>query len=80
MNFITRQGGISMITERQKQVLKFIDEYKEKNDGMAPSVREIADSYNVTPGAAAQTLDALRRKGFVSYDRRPRSIKILKRA
>jgi SOS-response transcriptional repressor LexA len=69
-----------MLTERQKSVLKFIDDYKKKNEGMAPSIREIADSYDATPGAAYVVLNALKRKGYLMYDRRPRSIKILKRA
>ncbi len=63
------------LTERQKQVLAFIEGYIDKN-GYPPSVREVARAFRITPRGAMIHIDALEKKGYLSRSRKARSIKI----
>ena len=52
------------LTERQQEVLGFIEEFSETH-GVPPTVREIGGRFHVTPRAAFDHLRALERKGYL---------------
>jgi repressor LexA len=52
------------LTERQQEVLGFIQEFSEAH-GVPPTVREIGGRFHVTPRAAFDHLRALERKGYL---------------
>jgi repressor LexA len=52
------------LTERQQEVLGFIQEFSETH-GVPPTVREIGGRFRVTPRAAFDHLRALERKGYL---------------
>jgi repressor LexA len=52
------------LTERQQEVLGFIQEFSETH-GVPPTVREIGGRFHVTPRAAFDHLRALERKGYL---------------
>ncbi len=52
------------LTEKQKKVLKFIEEYIEQH-GFSPSIREIARRFRITPRGAQMHLKALEKKGYI---------------
>ena len=54
----------SRLTQRQQQVLGFIQVFSETN-GVPPTVREIGGHFHVTPRAAFDHLRALERKGYL---------------
>jgi repressor LexA len=50
------------MTERQQAVLEFVEEFVARQ-GYPPTVREVAAHFGIQPRAAADHLEALRRKG-----------------
>ncbi len=67
------------LTEKQKKVLNFIEEYMEKH-GYPPSIREIARRFRITPRGAMMHLVALEKKGFIRRgDGKARAIHLTKR-
>ncbi len=54
-------GGL---TERQKEVLEFIEDYMRKN-GVAPAIREIAERFGIHIRAVQDHIKALERKGYI---------------
>ena len=52
------------LTERQKQVLDYIEGYIGKN-GIAPYLREIADAFNMKIGSVQWIIGQLELKGHI---------------
>ena len=52
------------LTERQKEILGFIEEYV-REYGVAPSIRDIAARFGIQVRAVADHLKALERKGYI---------------
>jgi repressor LexA len=62
------------LTDRQKQVLSFIANYIKKNS-YPPSIREIADHFEISVKGAHDHITALRKKGHLRQaDKRPRTM------
>jgi repressor LexA len=65
------------LTKRQKEILSFIAEYKQKNS-YPPTFREIAEHYKISVKGAHDHVTALKKKGYiVMADKRPRTIGLL---
>ncbi|MBU4603340.1 MAG: hypothetical protein KKH66_00405, partial [Proteobacteria bacterium] len=66
------------LTQRQAQVLAFIEEFTSAN-GYPPTVREVAANFGFrSPRAAHDHMKALEKKGFMrSRAGRPRALEIL---
>lgn len=66
------------LTEKQKQILDYISKFtKEKN--YPPSIREIADQFQITPKGAYDHLKAIEKKGYIRTEKnRSRAIELLK--
>jgi repressor LexA len=66
------------LTQKQKQILEFITNFvKEKN--YPPSIREIADHFQITPKGAYDHLKAIEKKGFIKTEKnRSRAIELVK--
>src|SRR5437763_15846668 len=59
---------MSYLTERQKQILEFIQEYR-KERGIAPTHREICERFGFSSyGTAYKHLKLLQQKGFLRRD------------
>lgn len=59
---------MSYLTERQKEILEFIQEYR-KDRGIAPTHREICDRFGFSSyGTAYKHLKLLQQKGFLRRD------------
>src|ERR1051325_1241257 len=56
------------LTERQQEILEFIDKYGESN-GFSPSVREIGSHFGIYPATVQDHIEALERKGFLRKKR-----------
>lgn len=52
------------LTSRQNQVMAFIVGFSQMN-GFAPSIREIALTFQIAPSSVLDHLKALERKGFI---------------
>jgi len=62
------------LTDRQKQVLSFIANYIKKNS-YPPTIREIADHFEISVKGAHDHITALRKKGHLRQaDKRPRTM------
>ncbi|MDR2597130.1 MAG: transcriptional repressor LexA [Treponema sp.] len=62
------------LTERQNEILSFITKYL-KAHSFPPSIREIAENYNISVKGAHDHVTALRKKGFLKHtDKRPRTM------
>ena len=62
------------LTNRQKQVLAFIGEYIRKQS-YPPTIREIADNFEISVKGAHDHITALRKKGHLKLvDKRPRTM------
>ena len=57
-----------MLTERQQEILDFINEYVQEN-GFPPSVREIGSHFGVYPATIQDHISALERKGYLQKKR-----------
>ena len=67
------------LTEKQKKVLQFIEEYMDKY-GYPPSIRDIARRFRITPRGAQMHLRALEKKGVIKRkDGKARAMKLTKR-
>jgi len=65
------------LTDRQKQILNFIAEYIKKNS-YPPTIREIADHYEISVKGAHDHITALRKKGHLrQVDKRPRTMGLI---
>ena len=63
------------LTEKQKNILEFIEEFLDK-EGMAPTVYEIADRFDIKTSTVFAHLRALQRKKQLSRTSKARSISI----
>jgi len=64
------------LTEKQKNILKFLKEYAQKR-GYPPTVREIGERFGILWAAARMHLKAIERKGFIKINpARSRGIEI----
>ncbi|PYV41310.1 MAG: repressor LexA, partial [Acidobacteria bacterium] len=54
------------LTEKQEEVFRFIQNYLAKQ-GMAPSVREIAEALGKSAQAIQQLIESLRAKGYLQH-------------
>src|SRR5689334_2274985 len=57
-----------MLTERQRAILEFINEYVNEN-GFPPSVREIGRRFGIYPATVQDHIQALERKGYLQKKR-----------
>ena len=65
------------LTDRQKQILNFIAEYIKKNS-YPPTIREVADHYEISVKGAHDHITALRKKGHLKQiDKRPRTMGLI---
>jgi repressor LexA len=63
------------LTEKQKAMLDYIEDFIER-EGMAPTVYEIADSFNIKTSTVFAHLRALQRKAHITRSTKARSIKV----
>ena len=61
------------LTEKQKNILQFIEEFSEK-EGMAPTVYEIGEKFNIKTSTVFAHLKALQRKNQLTRSSKARSI------
>ena len=66
------------LTDKQKQILKFIDKFSEK-EMMAPTVYEIASQFDIKTSTVFAHLQALQKKGFLTRSSKARSIALSKK-
>jgi repressor LexA len=64
------------LTEKQKGIVKFIEDFADK-EGMAPTVYEIGDEFDVKTSTVFAHLRALQKKKVIYRSSKARSIKIL---
>jgi repressor LexA len=65
------------LTDKQRAMLDFIESFMEK-ENMAPTVYEIADSFDIKTSTVFAHLRALQRKNFLNRSSKARSISLLK--
>ncbi|MCF7855816.1 MAG: transcriptional repressor LexA [Candidatus Pacebacteria bacterium] len=65
------------LTTKQQEILDFIDQFN-RREGMAPTVYEIADYFDIKSATAFAHLRALQRKGYVSRTSKARSLTLLR--
>ncbi|MBN2640627.1 MAG: repressor LexA [Victivallales bacterium] len=65
------------LTEKQKNILEFIEEFSEK-EGMAPTVYEIADHFDIKTSTVFAHIRALQRKNELTRSSKARSIALTK--
>lgn len=66
------------LTEKQKNILDFIDDFLDR-EGMAPTVYEIADHFDIKTSTVFAHLKALERKEHLSRSSKARSITLRRR-
>ncbi|MCL2557014.1 MAG: transcriptional repressor LexA [Treponema sp.] len=64
------------LTERQKKVLLFVKNYIEEHS-YSPSIREIAQHFDITMKGAHDHVEALRRKGALLNGNLPRTLSVV---
>ncbi|GHV56297.1 LexA repressor [Spirochaetia bacterium] len=65
------------LTERQKEVLSFIQAYKNEHN-YPPTIRDIADFFSISVKGAHDHITALKKKGALTYeDRRSRTMELV---
>ncbi|MDR1949783.1 MAG: transcriptional repressor LexA [Spirochaetaceae bacterium] len=67
------------LTQRQREVLQFITEYINAHS-YPPTIREIAEHFDVSVKGAYDHVTALKRKGLIRGDKRSRTIELVKSA
>ncbi|NOY81767.1 MAG: transcriptional repressor LexA [Kiritimatiellaeota bacterium] len=65
------------LTQRQQETLDFIEEFL-RTEGMAPTVYEIAERFNVKSATAFAHVRALQRKGYIKRTSKARSLTLLR--
>lgn len=65
------------LTTKQQEILDFIDMFN-RREGMAPTVYEIADYFDIKSATAFAHLRALQRKGYVSRTSKARSLTLVR--
>jgi repressor LexA len=65
------------LTARQKEVLSFIDHFKQEH-GYSPTIREIADHFEISVKGAHDHVNALKKKGSLRLqNRRSRTMEVV---
>lgn len=65
------------LTEKQQEILDFIDQFS-RQEGMAPTVYEIAEEFGIKSATAFAHVRALQRKGYVTRSSKARSLTLLR--
>jgi repressor LexA len=65
------------LTDRQREVLLFITRYINSHT-YPPTIREIAENFEISIKGAHDHVTALKKKGYVRNDKRSRTLEILK--
>lgn len=66
------------LTEKQRGILEYIFAFAQ-NQGYPPTIREIADRFEITPKGAYDHIKAIEKKGYIKCEKnRSRAIDILK--
>jgi hypothetical protein len=65
------------MTPSQHQVLRFIADYQNANDGVSPSMRDIAAHCGFSVGNAHNRVSKLRKLGILADDSNARSLRII---
>ncbi len=65
------------LTLKQQEILDYIEEFS-RREGMAPTVYEIADHFDIKSATSFAHLRALQRKGYVSRSSKARSLTLLR--
>ncbi len=65
------------LTKKQQEMLDFIDQFI-RREGMAPTVYEVADYFDIKSATAFAHLRALQRKGYVTRSSKARSLTLLR--
>lgn len=69
---------MTVLTEKQEAVLKFIENYQLKN-GRSPTLREMREHFNVnSDNSILKHLNALQEKGYIKKDSSTRGIALLR--
>ncbi len=66
------------LTKKQREFLAFIEKFS-KEEGMAPTVYEIADQFGIKTSTVFAHLQALQKKGFLTRSSKARSISLSKK-
>jgi repressor LexA len=66
------------LTDRQREVLTFIRRFINSHT-YPPTIREIADYFEISIKGAHDHVTALKKKGYVKNDKRSRTLEIIKR-
>jgi repressor LexA len=66
------------LTDRQREVLTFITGYINSHT-YPPTIREIADNFEISIKGAHDHVTALKKKGYVKNDKRSRTLAVIKR-
>ena len=61
------------LTDKQQEILDFISEFA-RSEGMAPTIFEISERFNIKSATAFAHVRALQRKGFVNRSSKARSL------
>ncbi len=69
---------MKVLTEKQKNVLNFIEQFLDR-EGMAPTIYEIADHFDIKTSTAFAHLRALQRKNQLARSSKARSLNLLSR-
>jgi repressor LexA len=65
------------LTEKQRKILEYIIDFQREN-GYPPTIRELGDAFEIgSLRGVTVHLDALHHKGFLTRERRSRSIKVV---
>ncbi|MDR3147640.1 MAG: transcriptional repressor LexA [Treponema sp.] len=65
------------LTDRQKEVLSFIEKFKRENN-FSPTIREVADYFEISVKGAHDHVNALKKKGSLRLqDRRSRTMEVV---
>jgi repressor LexA len=65
------------LTDKQREVLEFIEKFQSE-EGMAPTVYEIGNEFQIKTSTVFAHIQALKRKGFITRSSKARSIAIKK--
>jgi repressor LexA len=69
---------VKELTDRQREVLTFIIEFIDSHT-YPPTIREIADHFEISIKGAHDHVTALKKKGYVKNDKRSRTMEVIKR-
>jgi len=67
------------LTKKQYDILCHIRDYKESNDGLSPTYREMAESFGISIKGISDHVKAIERKGYIKSEPRKQGIKIIKK-